>query len=58
MFGWDDYDGISRFVDECWEKFKADDLGTDPRDIAMYSRRNLTSSMARLMERLITVGIK
>ena len=53
MLDWDDCEGIGKFVDECWEKFLADDLATDPRDIAKYSRRNLTASMARLMESLM-----
>lgn len=53
MLDWDDCEGIGKFVDECWEKFLADDLATDPGDIAKYSRRNLTASMARLMESLM-----
>ncbi len=53
MMDWDDSEGMKRFIDECWRRFKADDLKTDAENIMQYSRRELTGRMARLMESLL-----
>ena len=53
MFDWDDRNGIRQFIDDCWEKFKADDLTVEAQGIARYSRKVLTGEMARLMESLL-----
>lgn len=50
MLDWNDYGGIRKFIGTCWEKFKSDDLEQDTANISQYSRRELTSRMARLME--------
>ena len=53
MLDWDDYAGMKQFVNECWERFKADDLKTEARNLMQYSRKELTARMARLMESLL-----
>ena len=53
MLDWDDYGGIRKFLDDCWEKFKSDEPESENADISGYSRKELTGRMARLMESLL-----
>ena len=53
MLEWDDYGGIRKFLDDCWEKFKSDEPEPENADISRYSRKVLTGRMARLMESLL-----
>ena len=53
MLDWDDYGGIRKFLDDCWEKFKSDEPESENADISGYSRKELTGRMARLMENLL-----
>ena len=53
MLEWDDYGGIRKFLDDCWEKFKSDEPESENADISGYSRKELTGRMARLMESLL-----
>ena len=53
MLDWDDYGGIRKFLDDCWEKFKSDEPESENADISGYSRKELTGRMTRLMESLL-----
>ncbi|MCM1501799.1 MAG: glycosyltransferase [Bacteroidales bacterium] len=53
VFDWEDADRIAGYVDECWTRFRAGNTGHGTTGISQYSRKELTSRMASLMDSLI-----
>lgn len=53
VFGWNDYKSVRRYIDFCWERFLKGTLDPGTENTAQYSRRVLTTRMARLMDSLI-----
>ncbi len=50
---WDDEAAISRYIDLCWEKFKAGESVVETSGVEKYSRRRLTADLVKLMDSLI-----
>ena len=53
VFDWDDKDSIKDYIDTSWDFYKNGLLTSKAENIEQYSRRKLTSRMARLMEATI-----
>lgn len=53
MFDWDDYAGTASYVRKAWESHKRGEWNQIPGDISRFTRRALTSDLARLMDSLI-----
>ena len=53
VIDWDDTEGLSNFIDDCWERFQTNRLDIQSEEISGYSRRALTARMAELMDSLI-----
>ena len=53
VLDWNDKSSISRFIDYCWDKHLKGDLMVEDADISQFTRRNLTTRMARLFEKVI-----
>ena len=52
VLDWEDRKSIARYIDMCWEKHLGGSLTVENADISQFTRRNLTSRMAQLFEKL------
>ena len=52
VLDWEDRKSIARFIDLCWNNHLSGRLTVDDADISQFTRRNLTSRMAQLFERI------
>lgn len=52
VFGWDDYESVSSYINLCWKRFSSaeDDMNIRVDAISQFSRRALTARMAELLE--------
>lgn len=52
VFGWDDYESVSSYINLCWKHFSSaeDDMNIRVDAISQFSRRALTARMAELLE--------
>lgn len=53
VIDWEDSEGLSNFIDDCWERYRTNRLDIQSEEISGYSRRALTARMAELMDSLI-----
>ena len=54
MLDFNDREGIENYVQDLYNRFRSGSLQKDIRNIEQFSRRNLTSSLARLFDTLIS----
>ena len=52
VLDWEDKQSIEKHIDECWEQHLAGRLTVEDADISRFTRRNLTSRMAELFEKI------
>jgi len=51
-FEWNDYQGISDFLDKCWDMFSKGEEWNKTENIEKYSRKSTAAAMANLMNSL------
>lgn len=51
-FEWNDYQGISDFLDKCWDMFRKGEEWNKTENIEKYSRKSTAAAMANLMNSL------
>ena len=52
VIGWEDKEGISEYIEQCWKKHIEGRLTIEGADISHFTRRSLTRRMVQLFERL------
>ena len=52
VIDWEDKEGISEYIEKCWERHLEGRLTTEGADISRFTRRSTTRQMARLFYRL------
>lgn len=52
VLDWEDRDGISEYIGQCWEKHLEGRLTVEGADISHFTRRSLTRQMVRLFDRI------
>lgn len=52
VFDWDNKEGVKQFIDQAWDKFKQDQLVVDSVHIEEFSRKNLSKSLAKMLDRV------
>ena len=52
VIGWEDKEGISEYIEQCWKKHLEGRLTIEGADISHFTRRSLTRRMVQLFERL------
>ena len=52
VIDWEDKEGISEYIEKCWERHLEGRLTTEGADISRFTRRSTTRQMAGLFDRL------
>lgn len=52
VIGWEDKEGISEYIEQCWKKHLEGRLTIEGGDISRFTRRSTTRQMAGLFDRL------
>ena len=52
VIDWEDKEGISEYIEKCWERHLEGRLTTEGADISHFTRRSITRRMVQLFERL------
>ena len=52
VIDWNDKEGISQYIEQCWERHLEGRLSSDGADLSRFTRRSLTRRMAGLFERV------
>ena len=52
VLNWDDKMSIEKYIDICWKDHLEGKLSVEDADISQFTRRNLTSRMAQLFEKI------
>lgn len=52
VIDWEDKEGISEYIEKCWERHLEGRLTTEGADLSHFTRRSLTRRMVQLFERL------
>ena len=53
VIDWNDKEGISQYIEQCWEKHLEGRLSSDGADLSRFTRRSLTRRMAGLFDKII-----
>lgn len=53
VIDWNDKEGISQYIEQCWERHLEGRLSSDGADLSRFTRRNLTRRMAGLFDKII-----
>lgn len=53
MYDWDNYEGLSSFIRQAWERHKAGEWYCTSGDISRFSRRALTRDLVKVMDSLV-----
>lgn len=52
VIDWEDKEGISEYIEKCWERHLEGRLTTEGADLSHFTRRSITRRMVQLFERL------
>ena len=52
VIDWEDKEGISEYIEKCWERHLEGRLTTEGADLSHFTRRSITRRMVQLLERL------
>ena len=52
VIGWEDKEGISEYIEQCWKKHLEGRLTIEGADISRFTRRSTTRQMVGLFDRL------
>ena len=52
VIDWEDKEGISEYIEKCWERHLEGRLTTEGADLSHFTRRSITRRMVELFERL------
>jgi hypothetical protein len=53
VIDWNDKEGISQYIEQCWERHLEGRLSSDGADLSRFTRRSLTRRMAGLFDKII-----